>query len=231
MKIPELHRWDLTPKEAVALQKELAGRVDVTTPLGSFTTIAGADISYNRYSPVFYACVVVLKLPDLTVVEERTAVRESTFPYVPGLLSFREAPALLDAFRQLRRKPDLVMIDGQGYAHPRRIGIASHVGLWLGLPTVGCAKTRLTGDFTDPGLAPGEWSPLVDRDAVIGVALRNKARTAPLFVSPGHRCDLKGAIEAVRLTTRCHRIPEPTRLAHERVNAFRRLSQAGGGHE
>jgi deoxyribonuclease V len=231
MKIPELHRWDLTPKEAVALQKELAGRVDVTTPLGSFTTVAGADISYNRYSPVFYACVVVLKLPDLTVVEERTAVRESTFPYVPGLLSFREAPALLDAFRQLRRKPDVVMIDGQGYAHPRRIGIASHVGLWLGLPTVGCAKTRLAGDFDEPGPAPGEWSPLVNRDEVIGAALRNKARTAPLFVSPGHHCDLKGAIEAVRVTTRCRRIPEPTRLAHERVNAFRRRSQAGGGHE
>lgn len=235
MKIPNLHRWDVTPTEAVALQRELASRVDVTTPLTSFATVAGADISYNRYSPVFFACVVVLKLPDLRVVEERTAVVNSTFPYVPGLLSFREAPALLEAFRQLETRPDLVMIDGQGFAHPRRFGIACHMGLWLGVPTLGCAKTRLTGTFEEPGPAAGSTSPLLDRGEVIGTVLRNKDRVAPLFISPGHRIDVASAVKAVRVTTRRHRMPEPTRLAHERVNDFRRRTGAagapGGGHE
>lgn len=230
MKIRDLHRWDVTPPEAISLQRQFAGRIDATAPLGPVRTVAGADVSYNRYSPVFCACVVVLKAPEWTIVEERTAVVNSTFPYVPGLLSFREAPALLAAFRQLRRRPDLVMIDGQGCAHPRRIGVASHIGLWLDLPTVGCAKTRLTGTFDPPGPQAGDFAPLFDRDEVIGAVLRNKRDVAPLFVSVGHQIDLAGAVAAVRLTTRRHRLPEPTRLAHERVNAFRRRL-AGGGHE
>jgi deoxyribonuclease V len=231
MKVSPLHRWDIAPKQAVALQRELATQIDITSRLESFQTIAGADISYQRYSPIFYACVVVLKLPELTVVEERTAVLRTIFPYVPGLLSFREGPALLKAFGKLRRRPDLVMIDGHGFAHPRRIGIASHIGLWLGLPTVGCAKTRLIGSHTEPPREAGGQTPLIDRGETIGAVLRNKKNVMPLYVSSGHLIDLKSAVAAVRVTTRCHRLPEPTRLAHERVNEFRRRAAGRSDHE
>jgi deoxyribonuclease V len=231
MKVKPLHRWDVTPKQAVALQRDLATRIDTTVPLPSFRTVAGADISYQRYSPIFYACVVVLKLPELTLVEERTAVLRTKFPYVPGLLSFREGPALLKAFAKLRRRPELVMIDGHGFAHPRRFGIACHIGLSLGLPTVGCAKTRLTGSHAEPPVEAGAETPLIDRGETIGAVLRNKNNVTPLYISSGHLIDLRSAVAAVRLTTRCHRIPEPTRLAHERVNDFRRRKSARGGHE
>jgi deoxyribonuclease V len=231
MKIDDLHPWDYSPKEAVALQRQLAGGIDIANPLHTFRTVAGADISYNRYSPILYACVVVLKLPELKVVEQQAVVVRTAFPYVPGLLSFREAPALLAAFRKLRRRPDLVMIDGHGYAHPRRIGIASHIGLWLDLPTIGCAKTRLTGTFRPPGPRAGASTALLDRGTVIGRVLRNKSEVAPIFVSVGHHIDLESALKAVRITTRRHRLPEPTRLAHLAVNEYRRHSGHSGGHE
>ena len=141
MKIHHLHDWNLTPTDAVALQRELASRVDTRTPLARCDFVAGADISYNRFSPVFYAVVVVLRTSDWSVVETQETVRESPFPYIPGLLSFREAPALLEAFAKIKTVPDAVMIDGQGFAHPRRLGIASHVGLWLEVPTIGHRPT------------------------------------------------------------------------------------------
>src|SRR2546421_12589144 len=151
MNVAPLHPWDLTPSEAVALQRELAARVDVRTPLPRCEVVAGADVSYNRFSPVFYVAVVVLRTSDWTIIETQGAVRESPFPYIPGLLSFREAPALLEAFAKLRTVPDAVVLDGQGLAHPRRLGLACHVGLWLDLPCVGCAKSLLTGKYKGPG--------------------------------------------------------------------------------
>src|SRR5947209_7570346 len=149
MRIHPLHAWDMKPDEARALQRQLAGRVDTDTPLDHCELIAGADISYNRFSSTLYAGVVVLRMEDMTVVEKQGVVAEATFPYVPGLLSFREAPAVLEAFAKVESEPDVVMLDGQGIAHPRRLGLACHIGLWLDRPCFGCAKSRLTGTYKD----------------------------------------------------------------------------------
>ena len=222
MEIAPLHRWDLSQGEAVALQKQLAASVETGPPLADYELVAGANVSYNRFSPIFYAAVVLLRRRDWQFVEVASAVGEGTFPYVPGLLSFREAPILLQAFARLRGRPDVVMIDGQGTAHPRRLGIASHLGLWLQLPTVGCAKTRLTGRYAEPGPNPGDQSPLTDRGQVIGSVLRTKARTNPLYVSPGHRIDLASSVRLVLESGQGYRLPEPTRQAHLHVNAIRR---------
>lgn len=222
MEIPKLHRWDVSAAEAVAIQRDLAGQVDVTVPLTDFELVAGADVSYNRFSDVLFASVLVWRRSDAKVIESHAAVRETHFPYVPGLLSFREAPALLDAFARLDTIPDVVMIDGQGIAHPRRLGIASHVGLWLGLPCVGCAKSRLTGRFEEPDRTAGSTSPLHDRGEIIGTVVRSKNGVKPLFVSPGHRIDLESSVRVVLDCGRGYRLPEPTRLAHEYVNVARR---------
>jgi deoxyribonuclease V len=229
MDIPELHRWDVTPAEAVALQRELAGRTDLSRAPAHFDLLAGADISYNLRSPRLYATVIVWRVSDGQIVETCDAVRDVPFPYVPGLLSFREAPALLDAFRQLRSVPDAVVFDGQGVAHPRRLGIAAHMGLWLGLPCLGCAKSRLTGAFAEPAPEAGSTSPLSDRGEVIGTVLRTRDRVKPVFVSPGHRIDHAGAVRVVLAACRGYRLPEPTRLADRRVGELRRA--AGGGRE
>lgn len=222
MKIHTLHSWDLTPTEAVALQRELANKVDVRSPLTSCELVAGADVSYNRLSDQFYAGVVVLRLADGVIIEKQGAVQRSPFPYVPGLLSFREAPALLEAFAKIAAEPDVVMFDGQGLAHPRRLGLACHVGLWLERPCVGCAKSLLTGKYQEPGLPAGSLSPLVDRGAVVGNVVRTKAKTRPVFVSAGHRIDLPSAVRVVLQACRGYRLPEPTRQAHLYVNDLRR---------
>jgi deoxyribonuclease V len=222
MKIHRLHAWDLTPAEAIALQRELAGRVVTDVPLTACETIAGADVSYNRFSSTFYAGVVVVRVGDGEVLERRGAVKESPFPYVPGLLSFREAPALLEAFARLETVPDAVMCDGQGLAHPRRLGIACHLGLWLEVPTIGCAKTHLTGTFEEPAEEAGSTSPLRLGKDVVGEVVRTKLRTRPLFVSPGHRIDVASATRWVLASGRGYRLPEPTRQAHLYVNALRR---------
>jgi deoxyribonuclease V len=226
VKIPSLHRWDLSFADAIALQREMADRIQAGPALDRFETIAGADVSYNRWSPTLYASVVVLKMPDLTVIEERTAALNVAFPYRTGLLSFREAPALLAAFRKLRVRPDVVMIDGHGLAHPRRFGIASHLGHWLGIPTIGCAKTRLIGEFKEPDDEAGSMSPLQTGTEIVGCVLRSKHRCKPLFVTIGDRIDLASAVRIVQMTTRRHRIPEPTRLAHDAVNRYRRECMA-----
>lgn len=222
MEVHRLHDWNLTPTEAVALQRELSGKVDTRTPLVRCDLVAGADASYNRFSPVFYAVVVVLRTSDWTIVEKQEVVRESPFPYVPGLLSFREAPALLDAFAKLETKPDAVMIDGQGIAHPRRIGIASHVGLFLDVPTVGCAKSRLTGIYKEPRRPRGSLAPLRDKGDVIGSIVRTRDGVKPVFVSVGHKIDQASAVRLVLQCAQGYRIPEPTRQAHLHVNDLRR---------
>jgi deoxyribonuclease V len=221
VQIHPLHSWDLSIDAAVALQRELAGRVITDTPLEQCRLIAGADVSYDRFSSTFYAGVVVLRTEDWGVVERQAAQAESTFPYVPGLLSFREAPVLLKAFERVQSVPDLVVCDGQGIAHPRRLGLASHVGLWLDVPCAGCAKSRLTGRFTEPGPEAGSHSPLVDHGEVVGSVVRTKARVQPVFVSPGHRTDLESAVRWVLAGCRRYRLPEPTRLAHLFVNEVR----------
>jgi deoxyribonuclease V len=223
-----LHDWDLTPTEAVALQRELAARVDTSTPLGKLDLVAGCDVSYDRGSPRLHAAVVVVRVADLSVVESVVAHAEVTFPYVPGLLSFREAPPVLAAWERLRIEPDAVMLDAQGIAHPRRLGLACHVGLWLDRPCVGCAKSRLVGKYDEPGPAAGDTSPLTDRGEPVGVVLRTRARAKPVFVSPGHRVDLEGAVAVVKATLSGYRHPVPTRLAHVAANQARSAGEAAG---
>jgi deoxyribonuclease V len=226
MDIHPLHRWDLSPSEAVELQTRLAGQVITDTPLPSCRLIAGADVSYDKGSTRFYSGVVVLRADDLSVVERRGAAAESPFPYIPGLLSFREAPVLLEAFARVESRPDAVMCDGQGIAHPRRLGIASHLGLWLRVPTIGAAKSRLVGTYKEPAREAGSRSPLLYRGEVVGSVLRTKDGVQPLFVSPGHRVDIDSAARWTLATCRRYRLPEPTRQAHLYVNALRRGEEA-----
>jgi deoxyribonuclease V len=218
----KLHSWDLTPTAAVSLQRELAGQVDSRTPLVHAELIAGADVSYNRFSPIVYAAVVVLRRQDWSVVDKSEVVGRATFPYIPGLLSFREIPILLEAFAELKTRPDAVLLDGQGVAHPRRLGMAAHAGLCLDLPTVGCAKTRLIGTYKEPGKRAGSIAPLRDGDDVIGSIVRTKTGVKPLFVSVGNRIDLASAVRLVLECCNGYRIPEPTRQAHLHVNELRR---------
>jgi deoxyribonuclease V len=222
MRIQQLHDWNVTPTAAVALQRELAGKVDTLMPVTNCDLLAGADASYNRFSPIFYGVVIVLRASDWSIVEKQEVVRKVNFPYVPGLLSFREAPILLEAFARLQTIPDIVMIDGQGIAHPRRLGIASHVGLWLNLPTIGCAKSRLTGTYKEPGRKRGSMARLKDKGDVIGSIVRTRDGVKPVFVSVGHKIDQASAVRLVLQSAVGYRIPEPTRQAHLHVNMFRR---------
>ncbi|MBV9470934.1 MAG: deoxyribonuclease V [Abitibacteriaceae bacterium] len=217
-----LHDWNLNPQEAVTLQSRLRQQVQVTPLTRPIETIAGTDISFNKFSTTIYAGIVVLRLPTLEIIEQVGIVTETHFPYIPGLLSFRETPAVLEAWAKLQTEPDAVMFDGQGIAHPRRMGIASHVGLMLERPTLGCAKSVLVGKYEEPAPQRGSWSPMVHKGETIGAALRTKDKVQPIYVSPGHLIDLEAAIQ---LTLQCnggYRQPEPTRHAHLLVNSLRR---------
>ncbi len=215
------HSWDLDTAGARDLQLRLASLVDSTRALESYETVAGADVSYNLRSPRLYAAVVVVRAGTWEPIDRSGIAADAKFPYVPGLLSFREAPAVLDAFDGLKTRPDVLMCDGQGIAHPRRLGLASHLGLWLGLPTIGCAKSWLCGDYEEPGPKRGDWSPLTDAGETIGAVLRTRSKVKPLFISPGHLCDLASAIAATLAASPTYRIPIPTRLAHQYVNELR----------
>jgi deoxyribonuclease V len=222
MKIHPLHAWDVAVAEATKLQRELAAQVDVRPALKHCELIAGADISYNRFSPTMYAAVVVLRMDDMSIVEVRGAVAETPFPYQPGYLSFREGPALVEAFARVESEPDAVMFDGQGIAHPRRLGLASHVGLWLRKPSLGCAKSRLIGRFGSLPREAGSAVPLTQGDEQLGMVVRTKTDVQPVYVSPGHLIDVASSVDLVLRSCRGYRIPEPTRQAHLHVNALRR---------
>ncbi len=216
------HRWDLSPTEAIALQRELSRQVRLTPLAKEPETIAGADLSFHRFSNIVDAGIVVLRLRDLSILDSSHVRTTAPFPYLPGLLSFREAPPLLEAWERLHIKPDVLMLDGHGTAHPRRFGLACHLGLWLDLPTIGCAKQRLAGQALDPPLTRGGSSPLEAASEVIGMVVRTRDRVAPVYVSPGHRIDLATAVRLVLASTLRHRQPEPTRQAHLLVNQLRR---------
>lgn len=223
MKTRELHRWDVTYREAVAIQEELRGRLilrnnGLADPL---RTVAGADISYDRGSDVFFAAVVLMSYPELTLIEEATFSARVSFPYIPGLLTFREGPPLIAAFAKLNQPPDFILFDGQGIAHPRRIGLAAHLGLILDRPAIGCAKSRLVGMHAPVGGKRGDWVGLIHHDRQVGAVLRTRDRIKPVFVSQGHRIGLKKAITLVLACCRGYRIPEPTRRAHLAVNRLR----------
>jgi deoxyribonuclease V len=221
--VEPLHGWNLTPEEARALQEQLRGQVCLE-PLDAkaVRTVAGGDLSFDRGSDVVFAGFVLLALPGLELLERAGVRAEATFPYIPGLLSFRETPPLLAAWQQLQMRPEALICDGQGIAHPRRFGIACHLGLLLDLPTVGCAKRILTGRHGPVGDARGDWQPLVDRGETVGAAVRLRPGASPVYVSPGHRCDLESAIQLVLRCAGATRVPETTRLAHQFVNALRR---------
>ncbi|MCX7009004.1 MAG: deoxyribonuclease V [Kiritimatiellaeota bacterium] len=228
MQIAHRHRWDLMPRAAIALQEKLRGKVVVAPlpPLGDGALIAGTDISYDTHSDRLFAAVVVLRLPSLDLVEQATAVDRAQFPYVPGLLSFREIPSLLKCFRQLSMTPDAVLVDGQGYAHPRRFGLACHLGWLLELPTIGCAKSILCGSFDRLAAQRGATAPLVHRDETVGLAVRTRAGVQPMYISIGHRAELAGAEKLVLCCATRYRLPEPTRAAHILGNQLR-LSAIG----
>lgn len=216
---PEL---DLTIPEARALQRRLAVQVVTRDRFGPLRRIAGADVSYDRSSPFLHAAVVVIDAVSGDVIERTGVAREVRFPYVPGFLSFRELPSLLDAFAQLSAPPDLVLCDGHGLAHPRRFGLACHLGVGLGLPAIGCAKTRLVGVHREPGPRRGAATRLLHEGEVIGCVLRTQPGVKPVYVSVGHRVSLPTARRLVLALARRHRLPEPVREAHLEVNRLRR---------
>jgi len=226
MRIERLHSWTITPREAISLQRELAGRVRLCRLKRAPRIIAGADIAIDRDSGEGIAAAILYAYPSLEEIERSTARARLSYPYIPGLLSFREAPVLLKAFGKLRHLPDVALFDGQGTAHPRGLGLASHMGLWLGIPTIGCAKSRLVGRHREPGMRRGSFAKLsyeVDgRETTIGVCLRTRDGVKPIYVSPGHLIDLDSAIEIV---LSCHdgtRVPKPTREADRLVGQIAR---------
>lgn len=214
--------WDLSPIEAVALQKTLQKNIRLAPLPQGVRYIAGADISFNKFSDVIYAGIIVLDYDTLQPVLRSTVIDKMTFPYVPGLLSFREIPALLKAWAQLPYQPDVIVLDGHGIAHPRGIGIASHFGLTVSCPAIGCAKKILTGSMGELPPEKGQTAALVKDGKTIGYALRTKDRVKPVFVSPGHLITMEESLAVIQHCTGNYRIPEPTRLAHLLVNAVRR---------
>ena len=228
----QLHEWDISYAEARALQTELAGKVRFEPLKRQPQLIAGLDCAFSKDGKRIFAAAVVLRMltegrgdtatRSFELVETASASKKVTFPYIPGLLSFREAPVCLAVVEKLKTRLDLFLIDGQGIAHPRRLGLAAHLGLFLDKPAIGCAKSRLTGTFAEPALEKGSHSPLYDGDDVIGAVVRTRTNVKPLFISVGHRCTLD---DAIRLTLACatrYRLPEPTRLAHQTVSRLKR---------
>lgn len=222
MQLSKLHEWNLDYREAVVLQQQLAAQlIECPVDVGKISTIAGVDISTERRSSVIHGAVVVHERPSLAIVEEATVSLEVPFPYIPGLLSFREGPAVVAVLERLSVKPDMVIFDGQGYAHPRRMGLACHLGLWLGVPTVGCAKTRLIGEYEPPPGKRGGRSILTHEGEEVGAVLTTREGVKPVFVSRGHLCDLESAVKVILGTAIRFRLPEPIRSAHALCNRQR----------
>ncbi len=225
MKFNRLHPWRVGYKKAVEIQDALRDLLVFKKPEGKISTVAGADVSYDKRSDRFFAGVVVCTYGKrFEKIEESTAAGKAGFPYIPGLLSFREAPILLRAFKKLKNTPDVILFDGQGIAHPRYFGLASHMGLILDRPSVGCAKSRLVGEYDCVKNVAGGYSRLFYKDKVVGAVLRTKVNTNPIFVSAGHKTNLRFAIRIALKTCRGYRIPEPIRQAHLLVNRVRRES-------
>lgn len=213
MKIDVPDTWPTDAAGAIAVQNRLRSQVITTDQFEAIKTVAGIDAGFEQDGTVTRAAVVVLALPELTLLEQAIAYRPTTFPYVPSLLSFREMPTVLDALSQLSLDPDLILCDGAGIAHPRRLGIASHLGVLIDKPTIGVAKSRLLGTHNEVPSEKGSWEPLIDRGERIGAVLRSRVNTKPLFVSAGHRISLETAVDYVLQCTPKYRLPETTRLA------------------
>lgn len=208
------HSWHLTPADAIALQKGLAVQVIDRDQFATINFVAGVDVGFEEQNSVTRAAVAVLSFPALQLVDCAIARRPTEFPYIPGLLSFREIPAVLDALNRLQQLPDMVLCDGQGIAHPRRFGIACHLGVITGLPTIGVGKSRLVGHYEEPPQGRGVWSALIDKDERVGAVLRTRAGIQPLYISVGHKVSLESAIDLVMRCTTRYKLPETTRWAH-----------------
>ncbi len=219
-------RWNLTPGEAVQLQQTWRERVETQDRYAPLKYVAGADMAFDPETNLAFAGVIVYRLPGLEEVERRAVRRKLRFPYVPGLLSFRESPILLAALARLRAQPDVILIDGHGLAHPRRFGIACHLGLLLDRPTIGCAKSILVGQSAEPDAQAGAMAPLVHQGETVGMVLRTRDRVKPLYVSIGHRFSLESAVQIVVQCVDGFRIPKPTREADHWVGELRRAYQA-----
>lgn len=229
---PELNYDQLTIQEATAIQHHLRNQLSLDPMQNTgIKTIAGADISLELYSETVYAGLVVLSYPELQPIAYSLVQSTTIFPYVPGYLAFREIPAILKAYEQMPVKPDVVMFDGNGILHGRRMGIASHFGVLTDAVTMGCAKKKLAGQYAEPGPAREDYTPVVDKGDVIGYALRTKERVKPVFISPGHKMSLSDSLSLAMKCTIKHRLPEPTRRAHEFVNKFRTGELREGYHE
>ncbi len=206
------HGWDLSPQAAIDLQKQLAKQVITEVQFETVEAVAGIDMSVR--DDMGRAAVVVFSYPELEIIDYSIATRKITFPYVPGLLSFREGPVVLDALENLATQPDLLIFDAQGIAHPRRLGLASHIGVLVDLPAIGCAKSRLCGQYEEPGSERGNYTFLTDQGETIGAVIRTRTNVKPVFISIGHRIDLPTSIAYILNTGRGYRLPEPTRWAH-----------------
>ncbi len=224
--------WQVTPREAIEVQNKLRDKINLVPLKKKPELIGGADVSMNLFATHGFAGFVTISYSDFSLVDHEVVKEKINFPYIPGLLSFREIPMLLSAWEKLKKKPDVIVVDGIGIAHPRRMGIATHLGLLLEVPTIGCAKSLLTGTCKDPGDEVGSVSYIYDntnKKEVIGAALRTKKNVKPVYVSAGHLITLKESIEIVRRSVVSHRLPEPTRLAHNIVNRYRTEDLFGPG--
>jgi deoxyribonuclease V len=222
MRVRQLHAWDVSYHEAIEIQKRLQPLLVFKRLPGKIKTIAGADVSASTRSDISWAGIVVLSYPQLMIVEQEWVKGKRGFPYIPGLLSFRELPLMLRAIEKLQIVPDLILCDGQGMAHPRGIGLASHLGLLLRRPTIGCAKTRLLGESSEVGGEKGSYRPLRHNGRAVGAVVRTRKGVKPVFVSPGHNITLDESIKWVLRCSTRYRIPEPTRKAHLLVSGLRR---------
>jgi deoxyribonuclease V len=225
MDYQRLHPWDVEYQEAVRIQESLRKRLILESGSLTIHRVAGADVSYSRKSKKVYAAVLVFSYPELELLESRFSYGEASFPYIPGLLSFREAPVLMAAFEKVTLTPDLVIFDGQGIAHPKRMGLASHCGILLQLPSIGCAKSRLIGEHKAVGQRKGTYRLLKVDGETLGAVVRTREKVKPIYVSPGHRIDLRTSISMILSLTRGYRLPEPTRQAHKAVNLSRQAAK------
>lgn len=221
-------RWNLTPREAMRLQEQWRERVVLEDRFETIRTVAGADLAFDPATGVAFAGVIIYRFPALQEIERRMARQKLRFPYVPGLLSFRESPILLAAFARLRTEPDLILIDGHGRAHPRLFGIACHIGVLFDKPTIGCAKSLLVGEYDEPAARAGSRSALTFRGERVGTVLRTRANVKPIFVTQGNRVSLDSAVRLVCACVDGFRIPKPTREADRYVRELREKFQEGG---
>jgi deoxyribonuclease V len=222
-----IHPWKLELLEAKGLQDKLCLQVRIEKPSQSPSLIAGVDLAYIRDQNLAIGAAIVFRLPELDPIAQATTCQEIVYPYIPGLLSFREGPVVLATLQKITSAPDAIIFDGQGIAHPKGLGLASHMGVLLDIPTIGCAKKPLIGHYDPVGEEPGEFSLLLYNSKVVGAALRTKRNTKPVFVSPGHKIDLGTSIELIRQTCRGYRLPEPIRQAHLLANKTRNAICSG----